>query len=55
MKTYIFVSKNSSITITLNAHSEEEAFEIMDNLVTKECNDFRLSEEEIFELPTLLT
>ena len=52
MKTFIFVSKNSSITITLSANSEAEAFEIMDNMITKECNDFRLSELDLFD-PTI--
>ena len=45
MKTYIFVSKNSSWTIILNAESEEEAQSDLEEKLGN-WNDFRLDEVE---------
>ncbi len=46
MKTYLFVSKNSSACITLSAPNEDEAWKTLEGLVKPESNDFRLDEEE---------
>ncbi len=45
-QTYIFASKNSSGTHTVVATSEEEAWEILNNEITPEQNDYRLEEIE---------
>lgn len=44
MKTYLFISKNSSLTITLSADNEEEAQEAINTVIIPQHNDFRMEE-----------
>ena len=46
MNTYTFMSKNTSVVITLSAETEDEAFQEVEELVREGMNDFRLDQVE---------
>lgn len=42
--TFVFNSKNTSVSIILDSVSEEYAWEELNDLIKEDMNDFRLSE-----------
>lgn len=46
MKTFVFLSKNSSVIISLSAYSLKEAQEEINNLVNSTENDFRCEDND---------